>query len=1146
MAGDDPGHHQATTGRLESGQAATGQQANGQAATGWQSVSQRIAAGQQSWQAVGPVRQNGTVPATIRVDLHCHSDASDGYYPPETVAACLAGSGATYVSLTDHQSIAGLQHFHEAAVRYGLTAITGVELHASHDGCEIHLLAYGFDHNHPGMDGLFKHVGSSASVLEAVHAAGGLVFLAHPLQLSQSESGLEELIKALARLGLDGIEAFYKSYDVPTQERLAAMADRLGLLTCAGSDFHGPAALVEAVHGHQATSRQNTPGTDMPIDRWKQFRMALGDHARMGLVERSGINVAPLIPLTMLEHFNWKRLLLQIALPALLVLVCFMVLLFAVMIPGFEASLLAHKREMTKELTNSAWSILQDFHQDVGTGLLSLEDAQLAAMERIRRMRYGPDGKDYFWLSDMQPRMVMHPYRRDLEGIDLTDLADPSGVRPFVEFVRLVQLGSSGFVRYVWQWLDDPDRLMAKESYVRGFQPWGWIIGTGLYVDDVQREIAALTGRLIDAAMLVVILTGALLMMLSYQGYRSERRRSDAERALRHSHERYRALVESSASATLLLLDGRGTYANAAMLEMSGYSAPEIAFLDIYDLITTAADITDQDDLAALMEGNERLEPFEARLTRKDGRTVPILLSATALFHSGRQGLLLNAQDLTRQRIRRNASTMDQSDAQWQASLSFLMEPVHKFMDRPRTCPVGTSIRHAARLMGKQAGDALAVTGSDGEPLGIVTDYDFRGRVVATHLDPDSPVSRIMSAPVATIAEHAPLFEALLDDEDATGHLVVVDGCDRPTGMLHTSRAIRLNRFAPAVLSQRIARADHPDELAEIGRRIPALVISIFDSGIPADTICHLTAAMSENITRRLIQLALAEFGPPPGRFAFVALGSEARQEQTLATDQDNAIIYQTAADDPDKPPVGQPVADYYLALGSFVCEGLAQAGYRPCRGGNMASNPLWNQPLSVWQGYFSDWFREPDGNALSHCKVFFDWRFIHGDATLTQTLRRHINLAVADQPSVLAHLALDAMRYKPPVGLFGRIITDSAAGRSDTFDIKEAVLPFVDYARLHALKHGLEETNTSRRLQALCNRGVIQEADYRETAQAGSYLLGLRLRHQISLIKDGNMADNCINPDTLTGLEVGMLKHIFARISTIQKSMSLEFQAYP
>ncbi len=1066
--------------------------------------------------------------SVVLVDLHCHSDVSDGYYTPSMVAELLAKEGVRYAALTDHHSVAGLLPFHETAARHGMVEVVGAEVHAILDGTELHLLAYGFDPENPAMLELFAQTPSAAEAIAAIHEAGGIAFVAHPLEGGWSEETLGQAVEKLTYEGLDGIEAYHKPYSVEVRDRLAALADRLGLLTCGGSDYHGP-----------GLAGSTEPGVEMPVERWKQFRGALGHHARNG--EHAPVRRETVYedPSNEVGQINWGWLFSRIVLPSLLVIGVFVVLLFAVLIPTMEQRLLDRKREMTTELTNSAWSILWDYHREIQEDQLSLEEAQQAAVERIRRVRYGPEGKDYFWITDMHPRMVMHPYRQDLEGLDLTDFTDPDGVRPFVAFVETVRRDEAGYVTYVWQWQDDPERMEAKESYVRGFAPWGWIIGTGLYVDDVQQEIATITGRMIDVSFVVTVVAAGLLLTVAYQSLRVEQRRGEAERALRASHERYRALVESSASGTLLLLDGRCTYANRTLLEMLGYSAAELAFLDVQDIVVTDNQGPAADNLAIIASGGEVREPFEVRLKRKNGRTVPVLLSATAVFFSGRQGMMLSAQDITRHRALQSDAARERLISQLQTSFLFLTEPVGGSMSEPVSCILDTPIAHVVRLMSRNHVDAVIVTTAGGDIVGMVTDRDIRERVVATGLDTDHPVSRIMSAPVVSIDENAPIFEAfLLEREQDVRHLAVVDNSGALVGMIQSSQTLQPDRYSLVAYTHQLRRAESVEALADGYARLPTLIGSLVDCGALAQNLCHVTSSVSDTIANRVIALALEQLGPAPARFAFVALGSEAREEQTLATDQDNALIYEALPAES-----ARDGAQYFLRFGELVCDQLDQIGYRHCKGGLMAKNPQWNQPLQQWRAYFAEWMAEPDVQALTHFKVFFDHRCIYGDRSLVEEWWHQIIGTLAMRPAFLSHMALDALQYKPPVGLFGRIVTGTAGESPNTFSIKEAMHPIVDYARLHALKHQLEETNTFSRLDRLFELGIMQEDSYRAVSQAYSHLMQVRYRHQVERLKAGLAPDNSIDPDSLTQIEMGMLKLTFSQISAIQKRVSYEFR---
>ena len=232
----------------------------------------------------------------------------------------------------------------------------------------------------------------------------------------------------------------------------------------------------------------------------------------------------------------------RIILPVSLTVILFGLTIFLLLLPLIEEKRMDGKREMIRELTESSWSILAAHARKEADGLLTREQAQSAAIENIRRLRYGPEIKDYFWINDMLPRLVMHPYRADLEGKDISDYTDPNGKRLFVEFVKVVTDAGAGYVDYQWQWKDDPDRIVPKISYVKGFEPWGWIVGTGIYVEDVRAEIASLTRKLtlICLGILAVIL--ALSVYIVRRGVIAEQEKKQAEeKALVRQEQLFRA-----------------------------------------------------------------------------------------------------------------------------------------------------------------------------------------------------------------------------------------------------------------------------------------------------------------------------------------------------------------------------------------------------------------------------------------------------------------------------------------------------------------------------------------------------------------------------------------------------------------------------
>ncbi len=179
---------------------------------------------------------------------------------------------------------------------------------------------------------------------------------------------------------------------------------------------------------------------------------------------------------------------------------------FLVIIPTAEKALINKKREKLREATETAWSILNHHNSLAEQGIMPLQEARRQAANLIKHIRYGPEMKDYFWINDMQPRMIMHPYKPEMDGSDLVKFRDPNGTALFVEAVNVCRQDGAGFVQYSWQWQDDATRIVPKISYVRLFRPWGWIIGTGMYIEDVRAEIRTWKIRLsqVSAAIALV------------------------------------------------------------------------------------------------------------------------------------------------------------------------------------------------------------------------------------------------------------------------------------------------------------------------------------------------------------------------------------------------------------------------------------------------------------------------------------------------------------------------------------------------------------------------------------------------------------------------------------------------------------------
>jgi len=245
--------------------------------------------------------------------------------------------------------------------------------------------------------------------------------------------------------------------------------------------------------------------------------------------------------------FNWQSFILRFVVPIVLTIALFILAIFFMLIPLIEKNSMDRKREMIQELTRSAWNILAKLENDERSGLLTREEAQQQAIEQIRSMHYGLEMKDYFWINDMQPRMVIHPYRSDLNGQDVAGYQDPDGKYIFREIVETVRTSGSGFVNYKWQSRDNKYHVVPKVSYVKGFEPWGWVIGTGIYIDDVKAEIGAINRSVMLFSGIILILMLLLMGSLLSISYKAHLLQQEATAEL-HQAQASLAISEKMAS----------------------------------------------------------------------------------------------------------------------------------------------------------------------------------------------------------------------------------------------------------------------------------------------------------------------------------------------------------------------------------------------------------------------------------------------------------------------------------------------------------------------------------------------------------------------------------------------------------------------
>jgi len=246
-----------------------------------------------------------------------------------------------------------------------------------------------------------------------------------------------------------------------------------------------------------------------------------------------------------------RALPLRIIVPVALTIVLFILTIFLLIIPMLEQYMMDGKREGILHLTESAWSTLAMYHDRAEQGEMSRDAARKKAIAHLSRLRYGPDRKDYFWINDYTPVMIMHPYRPDLVGKNMGPFEDPAGKKLFAEMVKTVRKSGAGFVDYLWQWQEDSKRIVPKISYVKGFEPWGWVIGTGIYVEDVRAEISAVTRKLTLTCLGIMGVVVLLSAYIIWAGAMEQRARLAA---MAQSNMREKQLIQADKMTSLGIL----------------------------------------------------------------------------------------------------------------------------------------------------------------------------------------------------------------------------------------------------------------------------------------------------------------------------------------------------------------------------------------------------------------------------------------------------------------------------------------------------------------------------------------------------------------------------------------------------------------
>lgn len=485
-----------------------------------------------------------------------------------------------------------------------------------------------------------------------------------------------------------------------------------------------------------------------------------------------------------------------------------------------------------------------------------------------------------------------------------------------------------------------------------------------------------------------------------------------------------------------------------------------------------------------------------------------------------------------------SAARSSDEEAESATPLNLLSTPIRTLIKRaPITLAPNVTIRAAAEKMQELRVSSVLLV-EQGQLFGLITDRDLRNRVVAQGLDSGRPVADIATLAPLTVNANSPAFDALLlMARHNIHHVPVMDG-ERIAGMITATDLTEQHSTSAVYLAGDIYKQTTLDGLTQISSKVKHLQQHLAAADASAYSTGHIVTAITDALTVRLIQLAETQLGPAPIDYVWVAAGSQARNEQSAKSDQDNCLILDDAYNEALH-------GEYFKVFSKFVCDGLAACGYIHCPGEMMAMTDTWRQPRQRWAEYFHKWVNQPAPKALMLTCVFFDLRAIHGQSALLDALRRDVLQRTKGNSLFLAYMVSNALKHRPPLGLFGTISLIRGGDHPGTIDLKHSgIVPIVDLARVYALADGLAAVNTSDRLEAAAQAGEVSAQSARDLKEALEFLAKLRIAHQARQVQAGQAPDNYLSLNELSNFERSHLKDAFSVVQTLQGVLGQRYQS--
>ncbi len=479
--------------------------------------------------------------------------------------------------------------------------------------------------------------------------------------------------------------------------------------------------------------------------------------------------------------------------------------------------------------------------------------------------------------------------------------------------------------------------------------------------------------------------------------------------------------------------------------------------------------------------------------------------------------------------------------AQRAAEQQSMSSPLSAILSKaPVTATPDTPIRQVIETMVAGHIGSMVVVDAEAQPVGIFTQSDALKRILLPGISLDRPIADVMSSRPHALSEHAHVYDAALAMAmHSVRHVLVTDEAGTLKGVVSERDLFTLQRVGLRQIRQSIEGAQDIDVLKQAGTDVRQLALNMLAQGVGAEQLTQFISALNDTVTRRVLQINLAKHDLYGIEWAWLAFGSEGRDEQTFSTDQDNGIIY-TCTDIQNR----EELELRLLEFAQDVNRDLDAVGFPFCKGNIMASNPELCLTLEAWEEKFDHWIRVPEPQALLNASIFFDFRALYGATHLADRLRVSLLRMAKGNPLFLRMMAANALSVQPPLGKIRDFITDLNAEHPGCVDLKTyGARLFIDAARIFALATGVHNTNTVQRIKLSSQRMGVAAEEAAAIVEGFNYIQLLRLRHQHFEEEHGRPGDNFVNPDQLNELDRRILKESFRQSRKLQQRLKLDYQ---